>query len=62
MQCVLILGVYTGNYVSAREVCRPNGEDNRCNAQNMTYASVSELWSVLGKKNHRVSGIVVHVY
>ena len=29
--------------VRTYEVCRQNESDNRCNAQNMTYESVSEL-------------------
>ena len=37
-------GIHGELCVCTCEVCRPNGEDNRCNARNMTYASVSELW------------------
>ena len=37
-------GIHGDECVCTCEVCRPNGSDNRCNAQNMTYASVFELW------------------
>ena len=40
-------GIHGELCVCTCEVCRPNGEENRCNARNMTYPSVSELWSVL---------------
>ena len=36
-------GIHGDDCVCTCEVCRPNGKDNRCNARNMTYASVIEL-------------------
>ena len=54
--------MYGDGCVWTCEVCRPNGKDNRCNARNMTYASIIDLWMSWFVKNHYLSGIVEHIF
>ena len=55
-------GIHEELCVCTCEICRPNGEDNRCNARNMTYASIIDLWMSWFVKNHYLSGIVEHIF
>ena len=42
--CTDSTGIHGDGCICTCDVCKPNGKDSRCNAKNITYTLVSELW------------------